>query len=589
MRSDEMMPCPRSTLRAPRPRAFVPGAALAALVLAACASDPTTTPDAGARDTGVVADSGVVPDSGVHPDAAVTPDSGEPPVITPNDSGWWRNAVAYEVFVRSFADSDGDGIGDLRGLTSKLDYLNDGQPGGTDLEVDALWLMPIHPSPSYHGFDVTDYRGINPDYGTMEDFETFVAAAQRRGIKVLLDFVLNHSSAEHPWFVESKDPTSPKRSWYVWADGPEPPAWRRPWDNAMVWYPYEDDFYYALFAIDIPDLNLANPDVEAEMTDTMRFWLSKGVDGFRVDAARYFIEGPDGELADRRETHDYMKRTRYTIHQEYPDALWVAEAWVTVNTLKDYYGEGNEYQLAFSFDLAAAIKQSIANGNADALLFALRAADAAYPDRGFEAPFLGNHDQERVMITFRNDLAKMRLAAAVLFALPGTPFIYYGEELAMRGGRTPREQDKRTPMRWNATPPSFGFTTSSTTWNGTVPSEDPGIDVESQLADEGSMLALFRRLIALRKTTAPLGLGTAAVAETTGGRGAVALLRTHEGARVLFVANVSADPIGSFTVTATGSPRVLYQEGLVGTPASAAGTITLEGLMPRSFAYIALD
>ncbi|MEO1335515.1 MAG: alpha-amylase family glycosyl hydrolase, partial [Myxococcota bacterium] len=244
-----------------------------------------------------------------------------------------------------------------------LDYLNDGNPETTsDLGVDALWLMPIQASPSYHGYDVTDYKAVNSDYGDIADFDRMIAEAHRRGIKVIIDFVLNHSSSQHPWFRQARSPGSKFRDYYTWRDEPDT-RWRRPWDGANVWHSSPTGYYYGIFWSGMPDLNLSNAEVEANMIDAMRFWLERGVDGFRVDAARYLMQTDDGKLADVPQTHDFIKKIRREF-ADYPDAVWVAEAWTDVARVANYYGDrGDEFSLAFSFDVAGAIKSSVNDGN----------------------------------------------------------------------------------------------------------------------------------------------------------------------------------------------------------------------------------
>ena len=226
--------------------------------------------------------------------ACAGPVAASPAVAQP----WWTEAVAYEVFVRSFADSDGDGIGDLQGLTGRLDDLNDGDPNTTgDLGVTALWLMPVSDSPSYHGYDTTDYQTIEPDYGTADDARALVAAARERGIRIIVDLVVNHTSVAHPWFLDAREPGSSHDDWYVWAD--ERPAVSGP-GGRPVWHPDGDRFYYGYFWDGMPDLNLAEPVVTSAIDDVARFWLNDiGVDGFRLDAARHLIEdGADLENTD---------------------------------------------------------------------------------------------------------------------------------------------------------------------------------------------------------------------------------------------------------------------------------------------------
>ncbi|MEL7372697.1 MAG: alpha-amylase family glycosyl hydrolase, partial [Myxococcota bacterium] len=322
---------------------------VACLCSQSCRHDPAadpTTPPVDQADAG-------------RPDAESEPERTVPLA----KDGWWRSAVFYEIFVRSFKDSDGDGIGDFEGLTNMLDYLNDGNPETTsDLGVDALWLMPIQASPSYHGYDVTDYKAVNSDYGDIADFDRMIAEAHRRGIKVIIDFVLNHSSSQHPWFRQARSPGSKFRDYYTWRDEPDT-RWRRPWDGANVWHSSPTGYYYGIFWSGMPDLNLANAEVEANMIDAMRFWLERGVDGFRVDAARYLMQTDDGKLADVPQTHDFIKKIRREF-ADYPDAVWVAEAWTDVARVANYYGDrGDEFSLAFSFDVAGAIKSSVNDGN----------------------------------------------------------------------------------------------------------------------------------------------------------------------------------------------------------------------------------
>lgn len=509
--------------------------------------------------------------------------------LTPNTQGWWRDRVVYEVFVRSFADSDGDGVGDLRGLTQRLDYLNDGDPTTHgDLGVGAVWLMPIFPSPSYHGYDVTDYRAVNPRYGTLDDFDAFVRAAHQRGIRVILDMVLNHSSSQHPWFVNSRSgPTAEKRDWYVWRT--DNPGWGRPWDGANVWYPLGGYFYYAIFWSGMPDLNYTNAAVEAEMVDSMRFWLARGVDGFRIDAVRYLVETATGDMADTPATHALLRRMRAALQPDYPDMLLVGEAWTTIENTVGYYGQGDELQLAFSFVLADALVQAGRTGDATGVASVLGRLGSALAgkDRGFDAPFLTNHDQVRVMRALGGDAAAARVAAATLLALPGTPFLYYGEEIGMQGGASSADEDKRTPMRWNADGPGYGFTTG-TPWR--TAAEAAGVDVASQQADPASLWNLYRRLLEVRGARKALASGLDTQPAITGSApGLLAVLRGAPGDRVLLVANFGTTAAGPFSVAATGTPNLLVFEGLSAPPEVTGGALQFPGLAPRGFAFVSLD
>lgn len=514
---------------------------------------------------------------------------GHPSGSSDPNAGWWRDAVFYEIFVRSFADSDGDGIGDFKGLTEKLDYLNDGDPAtNTDLGVDAVWLMPIHPSPSYHGYDVTDYTAVNPEYGTLEDFDAFIAAAKARGIKVVIDFVMNHSSREHPWFINARGGAdASKRGWYTWRD--KDPGWTQPWGPGPVWHKAGDAYYYGLFWGGMPDLNLSNPAVEAEMIRSMRFWLDRGVAGFRVDAARHFFESADGKLSDQPEAHALMRRVRKALQESHPEAFLIGEIWTDAETVATYGGDKDEFQMAFGFDTAGALKESARDGLKAAFNQTQAKLAKAYKavGRNFEAPFLANHDMARTMRTFNQDAGAMRVAAAALFAQPGSPFIYYGEELGMVGGPSKQDEDKRTPMPWTAEGPTRGFT-QGVAWRAADEAE--GVDVASQRGKPGSLWTLFRDLITLRKGYEALSDGDARLIPTSkGGRGLTALLRTHGKAQILFVVNFNAAPTQPFTVKAGALDDVLMSEGLISPPkAKPGGLLAFEGLKGRGFAFIAL-
>jgi len=500
---------------------------------------------------------------------------------------WWEGRVFYEIFVRSFADSDGDGHGDLNGLRSRLDELNDGDPTtSADLGVEALWLMPVFATSSYHGYDVTDFQTIEPTYGTLADFDALLAAAHQRGLKVILDFVPNHTSSQHPWFQDSLA-QGPRRDWYLWR--PTDPGWRRSTDAAALWHPSATGYFYGYFTGGMPDLNWRNPEVETAMTDAMTFWLDRGVDGFRFDAVRYLVEAEATEdVADRPETHAVAKRLRQQLTARSKETLLVAEAWAGYTTVAEYFGQGDEYHLAFAFDVADALRASLKGARADELINCLARYEALGVDRSFDAPFLTNHDMVRVMRQLGGDSAAAHLAAATLLALPGTPFIYYGEELGMQGGAGADDREKRTPMRWDATAPTHGFTSRSATWNG-LPQELDGVDVASGRADPASLWQRYRTSIALRTSTPALSLGTAVrppfQASTDG---VMTLVRAHGSSRVLFVANFGATPSGPFTVTVTGRPSVLDEEGLVGAPSSDGVTLSVPGLAARGFALLNL-
>lgn len=411
---------------------------------------------------------------------------------------WWNDTVFYEIFIRSFQDSNSDGTGDFNGLISRLDHLNDGNPATTsDLGVTGLWLMPIHPSPSYHGYDVTDYYAVNPEYGTLEDFQHLLDEAHRRGMRVIIDLVLNHSSSEHPWFIAAQDAASPYRNWYIWAESD--PGYTGP-SGQVVWHPSGSGFYYGLFEDGIPDLNYTNPQVSAEMLAMARFWLEDiGVDGFRLDAIRHLVE-ESASQQNTRATHAWLETFRPVYKSSNPQALTVGEVWDRSGIVAGYT-QGNELDLAFEFSLAEAILISSRTGENQAVREAMDEVTRLYLPGQF-ATFLSNHDQNRVVSQLFASPEKARTASAMLLTLPGVPFIYYGEEIGMRGAK-PDEQ-LRTPMQWTAEP-NAGFT-GGRPWQVVNP-DYLQVNVSSQKGDPDSLLTLYRGLIHLRNQHAALRAG----------------------------------------------------------------------------------
>ncbi|HVL53394.1 MAG TPA: alpha-amylase family glycosyl hydrolase, partial [Vitreimonas sp.] len=410
-----------------------PAAMTAALVLAlgtACA--PSGSPEPGSHSIAPATPSPTVAASAAQACPSPPIDAHLP---------WWNDRVFYEVFVRSFQDSDGDGIGDLRGLIDRLDYLNDGDPStSTDLGITGLWLMPVAESPSYHGYDVVDYRAIERDYGTPDDFRALVDAAHERGIAVIVDFVMNHTSRDHSWFTESRRPGSDHEDWYLWADE-RPRGVAKP-DGGRVWHELDGRFYYGYFWEGMPDLNLANDDVTAELDAIARYWLEElGVDGFRLDAIKHFFE--DGvELEDVPETKVWLEGFKDRLAAVRPDALLVGEAYDVTSQAAAYVPDSVD--ITFDFGLAESILLGVDNFNPGPIRSALAETLAAYPSGQF-ATFLTNHDQPRVMSRL-GDPGQARVAATAYLALPGVPFIYYGEEIGMLG--TKPDERIRTPMAW---------------------------------------------------------------------------------------------------------------------------------------------
>ncbi len=467
--------------------------------------------------------------------ASSTPSAGNP--------AWWKDAVFYEIFVRSFYDSNGDGIGDINGLIEKLDYLNDGDPAtASDLGVTALWLMPIHPSPSTHGYDVTDYYVVNPQYGNLDDFRRLVAEAHRRGMHVIIDLVLNHTSSQNPWFIRSQDPASPYHNWYVWAD--KDPGFKGPW-NQQVWYPLDGGYYYAYFWEGMPDLNYANPAVTAEMQKVARFWLADvGIDGFRLDAIGSLIEN-GAETVETRATHDWLRGFFTFIKTERPDAMTVGEVWREDSVVIPYVRE-DAVDLAFDFDLSAALLASINEGNSAKLLSGLRAGTLQFP-AGRYGTFLTNHDMARAMTQLGGDEQKAKVAASLYFALPGVPFIYYGEEIGL-SGEAPDEMGRR-PMQWSGGV-NAGFS-SAASWK--APDIDPVHNVTAQIADPHSLLAHYRGWIAQRLSHPALRTGGLSLFSASN-PGVFACLRTTSAEAILVVVNLTGTTLRDFRLSLDASP-----------------------------------
>ncbi len=457
---------------------------------------------------------------------------------------WWRHAVFYEIFVRSFYDSDGDGIGDLNGITQKLDYLNDGNPAtGDDLGVTALWLMPIHPSPSYHGYDVIDYRAVNPDYGSMEDFQALLTAAHDRGIRVIIDMVINHTSNQHEWFQASNAGDAAYRDYYIWSD--EDPGYNGPWGQD-VWYSGQDGYYYAVFWDGMPDLNAANPTVQQEIFDVADFWLNEvGVDGFRMDGAKHIIE--EGQVQENSPaTHTFLKAYNAHVKSTAEQALVVGEVWSPSTQVAEYV-TGGELDLAFNFELAEAMVSAATFADASRISNTLTQQSRAFDGAPYAA-FLTNHDQNRVMSALNGDVDKARLAATLLLTAPGTPFLYYGEEIGMTGSKP--DPNIRKPMQW-APDELGGFTTGTpwTTLNGDISLRN----VEDALKDDASLLRHYQRLIHLRSGHPALRVGDVWQVQT-GQRSVYASLRTYEDEALLVVVNLGKSPVSEVKLRWEESP-----------------------------------
>jgi alpha-amylase len=457
---------------------------------------------------------------------------------------WWNDSVFYEIFVRSFYDSNGDGIGDFNGITAKLDYLNDGNPKTTtDLGVSGIWLMPINPSPSYHGYDVTDYYTVNPQYGSMDDFKNLLTEAHKRGIRVIIDLVMNHTSSQHPWFIESRDPSSAKRNWYIWSA--TDPGYKGPW-NEQVWYPSGNAYYYAIFVANMPDLNYTNPDVRAQMEDVARFWLKDvGVDGFRLDAAKHIVE--EGQTQENSAaTHTWWKEFRTAYKADNPQALAIGEVWSSSQAVAAYL-KGDELDMAFNFELAGLTVQDVFGSDARGLGNSIRSSAKSFPT-GQYGMFLTNHDQNRVMYQLGENVDKAKNAAMVLLTTPGVPFLYYGEEIGMVGLKP--DERIRTPMQW-AADDKAGFTTG-TPWEQ-LAATYAKYNVAGQTSEPDSLLSLYRTLIQLRNQHAALRVGSFTLVDSKSNK-VLAFIRQSKEETLLVIVNLSKDPQTDYALSLASGP-----------------------------------
>ena len=445
---------------------------------------------------------------------------------------WARGAVCYEVFVRSFYDSDGDGIGDLNGLIEKLDYI-------AKLGASCIWLMPVAKSPSYHGYDVSDYYRVEPAYGTNDDFKRLVAGAHRRRIKVLVDMVLNHSSSEHPYFQAAlHDTTSPYRAWYRFAPAPlgKGPHGGDDWHRS----PVRDEYYYGVFWSGMPDLNYQTPAVRDEAKKIATFWLRDlGADGFRLDAVPYLVE--EGTcLMGCPGTHAFLHEYAAHIDSVKPGAYTVGEAWGNIDEMMPYYPD--QLTSYFGFELADSLLSAVRTGSAAGLLTGFVRLQDTLPAYRW-SPFLSNHDQTRVLTALGGDVTRAKQAATLLLTLPGLPFIYYGEEIGMTGDKP--DPRLRTPMQWSPRA-GVGFTTG-TAWEAPQP-DSMAVNVALEDTDPGSLLNLYRKLIHLRRQYDALATGTLVPLSASSPQVATYVRRAGDHV-VLVVANLGAAPASGVSIS----------------------------------------
>jgi glycosidase len=581
---------------------------------------------------------------------ALAADLGSARAPTTAGNAWYANAVFYEVFVRSFQDSNNDGIGDFKGLTSRLDDLK-------ALGVNALWLMPINPSPSYHGYDVTDYKNINPQYGTLADFDAFIKAAHDKGFRVILDWVANHTSSLHPWFLASQNPNSAKRNWYQWRDSN--PGWGQPWsgngntwhrisassspnslkvifpgtiqgalgakdwnpngeetralevspgvyelvlmlpkghyeykvalngswaenygagaqkdganinlevanDNTIVKFVYHSSsheimdsinnpdlvqapssvpprpsfadalYYYSAFWEGMPDLNWRNPEVKAAMNDGAKFWLERGVDGFRIDAMRYVVEGENDNKPDSPATLAWTRDFSSFVRGIKPDAMIVGEVWTDTETVAKYFQNGAGEQMGFNFLLQKTIAEAVNSLSREGIDAVLSRVAKSYSSEAVDAIFTTNHDLDRPLYF---GAGRYRVAASLLLTLPGTPFLYYGDEIGMKNGAQGGDEAKRTPMRWDSSM-GAGFS-SAKPWTDFA-TQDANISVKTQRETKGSLWNFYANMIKIRQANTALRVG--GFEPLTTDKRIMAFVRYVNNQAVIVVINLDSDP-----------------------------------------------
>uniref|UniRef100_UPI0022EB0F54 maltose alpha-D-glucosyltransferase n=1 Tax=Falsiroseomonas oryzae TaxID=2766473 RepID=UPI0022EB0F54 len=494
------------------------------------------------------------------------------------DSGrepfWWRDAVIYQLHPKSFMDANDDGIGDFAGLVARLDHV-------AGLGVDAIWLLPFYPSPlKDDGYDISDYTGVNPDYGKLVDFRRFVEAAHERGLKVITELVVNHTSSDHPWFQRARHapPGSRERNWYVWSDDDKRYAGTRiifcdTETSNWTWDPVAKAYYWHRFYSHQPDLNFDNPRVLAAVLRVMRFWLDMGVDGLRLDAVPYLIEREGTTNENLAETHAILRRIRAELDKRYPNRMLLAEANMWPEDVQQYFGAGDECHMCFHFPLMPRMYMAVAQEDRFPVTDILRQTPDI-PDGCQWAVFLRNHDEltlemvtdserdalwntyaadkrarinlgirRRLAPLMERDLRRIELMNGLLLSMPGTPVIYYGDEIGMGDNVYLRDRDGvRTPMQWSPDR-NGGFSRADPAALVLPPIQDPlygfqAVNVESQLRDPSSLLNWTRRMLAVRKRTKAFGRGAMRLLYP-GNRKVLAYLREWEEEVVLCVFNLS--------------------------------------------------
>ena len=492
--------------------------------------------------------------------------------MTSTDPLWYKDAVFYELYIRAFADGNGDGHGDFQGLTARLDYLQ-------ELGVDCIWLLPMYPSPLLDdGYDIAGYTDIHPDYGTLDDWKAFIDAAHQRGLRVVVDLIPNHTSDQHPWFQAARSsPDSPYRDYYVWSDDDQKYADARiifidTETSNWTWDDVAGQYYWHRFFSGQPDLNFDNPAVQGAMLDVLKFWLDTGIDGFRADAVPYLFEREGTSCENLPETHAYLKRMRRFMDESYPGRILLAEANQWPEGLLPYFGQGDEFHMAFHFPLMPRLFMALKQEQR-APIVEIMGYTPAIPDACQWCFFLRCHDEltlemvtekerqymweqyapeprmrlnlgirRRLAPLLDNDRRKLELLNAILFSMPGSPILYYGDEIGMGDDIWLDDRDGvRTPMQWSDAPHG-GFTSAGEPYSPVVDDAVYGyrqVNVAAQQAEPGSLLNWTRRLIRLRKAHPVFGRGDFRFLLPENEH-ILAYSRSHEDETILVLCNLSA-------------------------------------------------
>ena len=547
-----------------------------------------------------------------------------PDAPLPTDPLWYKDAIFYELHVKTFADSNGDGIGDFPGLTEKLDYIQ-------ALGVDCIWLLPFFSSPLRDdGYDIAEYYSVHPDYGTLEDFKTFLTAAHRRGLRVIADLVMNHTSDQHPWFKEARSsPTSPYRDYYVWSDTPDKYKEARiiftdTERSNWTWDEQAGAYFWHRFFSHQPDLNYDNLEVQEKMIAVIHYWLDMGLDGFRADAVPYLFEREGTNCENLPETHAYLKRVRAEVDGRYPGKILLAEANQWPVDVRPYFGNGDEFNMAFNFPVMPRLYMAMRKEDRVPIVDIIRQTPPI-PDNCQWCTFLRNHDEltlemvtneerdymyneyasdprARLNLGIRRRLAplldngrrRIELMNALLFSLPGSPIIYYGDEIGMGDNIYLGDRNGvRTPMQWNIDR-NAGFSRAESARLYAPVISDPmygylAINVETQQRVASSLLNWMKRVIHLRKRYPVFGRGAITFLQPQNTK-VLAFVRSYGNVKILCINNLSrfSQPV-SLDLSAYAGSTPIEIFGEVAFPAISSDAPYLLAIGPHSFYWFRLD